>query len=213
MKEIEYWKSTQLESYPNEEWRDIPNYEGLYQVSNLGRVKSLERRRWNGIVEVLHKPHILKQNLQKGYPFIDLSKDNHKNKCAIHRLVASVFLANPYNKPCIDHINTIKNDNRVENLRWVTNKENSNNPLTKSHQSEAAKAKDNRCYKRGKEHPQSIPIIQLSNKGNFIREWDCRLSVEKELGIHSANIWKVLKGKRSHAGGYKWVYLSEYKGA
>ena len=102
-----------------EEWKDVKGYEGLYKVSNLGNVYSY------------HTKKILKQHSDKyGYRQVVLCFKGKPNCKKVHRLVAIAFIDNPNNKPAIDHINGIKNDNKVNNLRWVTNKENSNNPIT-----------------------------------------------------------------------------------
>lgn len=108
-------------------WRDIPGYEGLYQVSNLGRIKSLYDGGHKTHRELIRKPDIRKD----GYLQVKLCKNNVAKTYLIHRLVATAFIPNPHNKPYLDHINTIIDDNRVENLRWVTQKENMNNPKTK----------------------------------------------------------------------------------
>ena len=116
-----------------EEWKDIKGYEGRYQVSNLGRVRSLDREYNNRGTMVPIKGKMLSFNNCRGYSLVSLCKDDSKPyKAKVHRLVAEAFIPNPENKPCIDHINTDRTDNRVENLRWVTRKENMDNPLTKS---------------------------------------------------------------------------------
>ena len=105
-------------------WKPIKEFEGYYEVSNMGRVRSLNYKRTG-------KKKILK-NIEdhKGYLEVGLTKNGKRKQFKVHRLVAEAFIPNPENKPCIDHINTVKNDNRVENLRWVTYKENSNNEKT-----------------------------------------------------------------------------------
>ena len=115
-----------------EEWRNIEGYEGLYEISNLGRVRSLDRIVvYSNGRKYFYKGEILKLKVDKyGYNIISFCKNGKHKTYTIHRLVASAFIPNTENKSCIDHINTIKTDNRVENLRWVTNKENMNNPLT-----------------------------------------------------------------------------------
>lgn len=103
-----------------EEWRDVKGFEGLYQVSNLGRVKGLK----SGVILST------KRKDGNGYPQSSLWKDGKATPIDNHILVARAFLQNPDNKPCIDHINGNKEDNRVENLRFVTYKENMANPVT-----------------------------------------------------------------------------------
>ena len=105
-------------------WKPIKDFEGYYEVSNMGRVRSLNYKRTG-------KEKILKNiGDYKGYLEIVLTKNGKQKQFKVHRLVAEAFIPNPENKPCIDHINTVKSDNRVENLRWVTYKENSNNEKT-----------------------------------------------------------------------------------
>ena len=110
-----------LKDLPNEEWRDIKDFEGLYKISNYGRVKSLERYRksYNKLVRV---PEIIRKNGydKNGYQILPLNKNSKKYIKKVHRLVAEAFIPNPENKPCIDHINCCVDDNRVSNLRWAT---------------------------------------------------------------------------------------------
>lgn len=115
-------------------WKDVVGYEGLYQVSNLGNVRSLDREseHFNGVI-VFHKGKVLNVHLHDGYSSVCLYKKEiirgtlKKNKyrtTKVHRLVAQAFLPNSENKRCVNHINGIKTDNRVENLEWSTDSEN-----------------------------------------------------------------------------------------
>lgn len=107
-------------------WKDIEDYEGLYQISNLGRVKSLERKikRRNDRIQTV-KERILKLNLDKeGYHTVKLHKEGKGKNFKVHRLVALAFISNPDNKLEVNHIDGIKTDNKVTNLEWNTRNEN-----------------------------------------------------------------------------------------
>lgn len=113
-----FYGGIQMESV--EEWRPVKDYEGLYEVSNTGKVRNAVTKR--ELVAKLDK---------YGYRHLGLRALGRKRKwITVHRLVAVAFIPNPDNKESIDHINTVKTDNRVENLRWVTNMENIHNPIT-----------------------------------------------------------------------------------
>jgi len=115
----------------NEIWKDIKGYEGLYQVSNLGRVKSLDRmvkvygKRKMKIDEKILKPAIKRD----GYCTVTLLNQGKRKYSRIHRLVAQQFIKNDYNKPEVNHKNGIKTDNRLENLEWMTTQENQNHSI------------------------------------------------------------------------------------
>ena len=194
-------------------WKDIDGYEG-YQVSNFGRVRSLDR-----IDSTNHplKGVILKSYISNsGYLLVGLYKQQRCYKKLVHRLVAEAFIPNPENKPCVDHINTIRTDDTVclnedgsinyekTNLRWTTRKENINNPLTKTKMQINARKPSKGKY--GKKHHRSKPIIQYDKEGNFIKEWDCANDVERVLGISNKHIGSVCLGKRKSCGGYIWKY-------
>lgn len=107
-------------------WKDIKGFEGKYQISNIGNVKSLERevRNTNNSTRIV-KERILKlQNNPHKYKMVAMSKESYIKPFVTHRLVATAFIPNPENKPCVNHINGIRWDNRVENLEWCTHKEN-----------------------------------------------------------------------------------------
>lgn len=109
------YQNLELDNFPKEEWKDVENYEGLYQVSNLGKVKSLKDN--NG------KPRekIMKQEKTKnGYLRIMLCKNGKRERFLVHRLVAQAFLENPSNLPCVNHIDENKENNQVDNLEWCT---------------------------------------------------------------------------------------------
>lgn len=178
-----------------EVWKDIKDYEGLYQVSNMGNVKSLK----------FGKERILKEcKNNDGYIQVGLFKNGKRKIYKVHRLVAETFILNIDNKQFIDHINTDRTDNRVENLRWCTHIENMNNPLTKE------KMTINSYYlgKIGKDNKMSKKVIQYDNKGNFIKEWNCIRDIERELNLNHSNISKCCNNnpKNKSVGGYIWRY-------
>ena len=140
-------------------WKDVVGYEGMYQVSNLGRVKSLRIRR--------HKDGIMTTKVRKnGYVFIFLRLNNKRIWKSVHRLVAEAFILNPKNKPQIDHIDGNPSNNIVTNLRWVTAKENMNNPITLKRISLSMTGENNPFY--GKHHKNKTKeAISKSRIGKY----------------------------------------------
>jgi len=106
-----------------EKYKDINGYEGMYQVSNLGNVKSIDRVISNGHAMHLHKGRIMKPKGEK-YKHVHLCKEGKIKKHYVHRLVAQSFILNPLDKPQVNHLNGIHADNRLENLEWCTSEEN-----------------------------------------------------------------------------------------
>ena len=147
--------------------KDIKNYEGLYAVTPEGEVYSYKSKKFL-------KP----MTNRYGYLYVNLSKNGKYKSCVIHRLVAEAYLPNHSNLPDVDHIDNDKTHNYVNNLQWITHRDN----VRKSN---------------------NKPILQFTLDGEFVREWPCANDVGKEVQGH---ICKCLKGKIPSAYGYKWVY-------
>lgn len=177
----------------NETWKDIPGYENLYQISSTGRVKSLNYRRTSE--EKILRPGL--NSSSSGYYFVSLCKNGEWKYFRVHRLVALSFIPNPENKECVDHINGDRLDNRVENLRWCTQKENHNFPLAKKNKSQSLI-----------NNPKLLkPILQIDkNTGEVIKEYPSIKDASKQLGIDQSQISKCAKGKEKSAGGFIWRY-------
>lgn len=184
-------------------WKDIEGYEGYYQVSNIGNVKSLDRltthsRRIKG--GLLYKD--LRCN---GYYFVNLYRGQVKYSQTIHRLVALAFIPNLLNKPQINHLNSIRTDNRVENLEWCTNSENQKHAYKFGFQ---VSVKGNLGY-TGIRSKNANKINQLSKNNEFIRSFYGASEAQRITGIKASNIYKALKNKRLNVGGFKWELSTE----
>lgn len=162
-----------------EEWRDIAGYEGKYQVSNLGHVKSLNYGRTG-------KERILSLRTCKGgYLLVNLCKNGIVKCYSVHRLVARAFIENPDNLPQVNHKNQVKTDNTVQNLEWCTAEYNIrySDICGKGRKSVG-------CYKNGE----------------LIKVYPSLNSVKKD-GFNDGNVYSVLKGNRKFHGGYQWKYI------
>ena len=179
-------------------WKDIKGYEGLYRVSNLGRVKSLKKRvnfysgLYKEIKQRTYRERII--NLRKtnrGYMVVELYKNGIGKRFSIHRLVAENFIKNSNNLPQVNHIDGNKENNNINNLEWCTGSQNIKHAI-----------------KTGLFKAKKRPVIQYDLNGNYIKKWDTikDFLIEKNINLKSSAITKCCKGKRKSAYGYKWKY-------
>lgn len=161
-------------------FRDIKDFEGLYQVSNLGNIFNLKT---NQLMKLQFDAY--------GYHIIGLYKDGKHYTKKVHRLVAQTFIPNPNNLPCINHKSEIRTDNIVENLEWCDIAYNN---------SYGKRSYNNKIAQHNK------PILQFDLQGNFIKEWFSSRDIENSLGFQRTNICSCCKGRVKTAYGYKWKF-------
>lgn len=174
----------------NETWKDIPGYEGYYQASNRGNIRSLHRE----IAQKSHKHYyvrtmkgkIIQPRLQNSnYYIVWLSMYGKRHPILVHRLVAETFIENPDNSPCINHKNGVKTDNRIENLEWCSYSEN---------------IKHSHCIPGRKEISKPVICIELNQK------FKSQAEASNVLRINRGSISHALSGLTKTAGGYTWKF-------
>lgn len=177
-------------------WKPIPEYEGLYEVSNKGRMKSY----YNGYERLLK----LHRN-RLGYYIVRLPENGVFKYRLLHRLIALTFIPNPENKPEVDHIDRNPSNNCVENLRWVTHKENMNNPNTIKNMSKSQSNYEVKVKKR-LNNSQSKPVDMLSIDGKYIRSFDSINQAANFVGIAPCAIRRCCKGTQHSSLNYRWRF-------
>ena len=173
-------------------WKDIKGYEGLYQASNLGHIRSIGYRQSSRVKNKDY--YILSPGRDtSGYLNCVLFKNKIRKSYKVHRLIAQTFIDNPFNYTDVNHKNEIKDDNRIENLEWVTHKYNMNYGTFRE---------------RMKEKTRSINkhVIQFDLSGNMIKEWTSIREAAINNNISVGNIINCCKGRCKTCGGYIWKY-------
>jgi hypothetical protein len=198
-----------ISDLPNEVWLDIQGYEGVYQISCYGRIKSLPRTKRRG--SFVYPAKIIKLYLGKApkndYYIVVLQKDGAKSTKRVCRLVASAFIDNPSNLPQVNHIDEDTHNDTVWNLEWCTAKYNCNYGEHPKKISKAAKerARNGECFGR-KQYIKVTPILQYDLDGNFIREFE---SVQEAREQYSSRVQDCLSGKTTQASGFQWKYKTD----
>ena len=178
-------------------WKDIKGYEGLYQVSNYGRIKSLEREKYSynykakKEIKMIIKEKILKPYLnKKTYYQISLCKSKNKKKYSIHQLVAQAFIPNPNKYEMLNHKDENGLNNNVNNLEWCDAKYNNNY--------------GNRNQKVA--NKLSKKVIQYDLDGNIIKIWDSLSQINRHKGFSVSGICQCCNNKIKTIYGFKWEY-------
>ena len=193
-------------------WKDVVGYERYYKVSNKGRIKSIKRTCYSFVVpespkKIIRKGVMLKLGKHRnGYQKISLQKDGKHKYFMVHRVVATAFIPNPENKPQVNHIDYDRSNNCVENLNWMTSKENIN------HSYDAVAASGRRTIKFCHALPNANKkaVIMMDRCGTYIREYDSMSEATLDIKglIGASSICQHLRNpdKYPTAYGYKWAY-------
>jgi hypothetical protein len=188
-------------------WKDIQGYEGLYQVSSLGKVKSIDRYvKHNSGSKMLIKSVVMHPSISCGYKRISLCKEGKYKSFQVHRLLAIEFIPNPKNKPCINHKDGIKLNNDLSNLEWNTYAENNQHAYNKGLKIGAS------IGKNGILNPTSKVVLQLDNDtGEILNKFYGTHEAARELNLEFSLIAATCRGKNKTHKGYSFVYENNYK--
>lgn len=182
-------------------WKDIPDYDGLYQVSNFGRIAAHRKNVRFGCSG--EKTRIIPWRIlstfpnKQGYMRINLFKDGKTKQFQVHRLVAMAFIPNPDNLPVINHKDENPHNNHVENLEWCTPKYNANYGTRNA-----------RCSAKNYNNPKvSKPIVQYSEHWEIVNLWPSTKEAIRQLKLNERNLHTALKNPKRFCSGFHWKYL------
>ena len=198
-------------------WKDIEGWEGLYQVSNGGRVRSLDRiipRSCKGDKFVKGRLLVLR-NDKDGYKVVHFrdASTGRNRLLKVHRLVAIAFIPNPKGKDQIDHINGIRSDNRVDNLRWCTCKENLNFPIAKINNSNSTRESYNRFPELRKLRAETFAAtgkvkVLVKKDGIIVGLFDSQKEAAKQMGYAPCTISAFMTGRLKTPKGYEFIRIT-----
>lgn len=181
-----------------EVWKDIAGYEGLYQISNLGNVQSMDYNHTGNPQKLSIKNH------HSGYKMVMLCKNGVNKNKNIHTLVATAFIDNPEQKPCVNHIDGNKGNNHVSNLEWVTRKENTNHAIKTNLRKDS-----NMRGRKGDLSPIKKPVCQCDKSGNVVKIWSCISEAARYFNCNPCTIVNCCAGRIKSCKGYVWKYEGE----
>lgn len=183
-------------------WKDIEGYEGLYRVSNLGRVLSVRFGPKTNSVPIKPAPRIMRQSRSSsGYLHVQLYKDGESSTKLVHILVARTFIPNPENKREVNHLDGDKSNNCVDNLEWSTRSENQRHAIKMG-----LRLASPGIGRLGAKNPLSKSVFQFSLNGKFIRRWDSSYEAAMECGFNRDGIRHCAAGRCKTSQGYVWRY-------
>ena len=175
----------------NEIWRTIKGYEGLYEVSNLGRVKSLSKKIKNGQGYRITKERVLK-NIKDSYNYevVRLCRNCKNTQPKVHRLVAQAFIKNPNNKPQVNHKDGVKSNNFWKNLEWATCQDNIRH-----------------AYKTGLKNSDSVKkkVAQIRD-GKVLKIWKSQSEAARRTSTSHKTVSSCCRGDAKTAGGFRWAF-------